>query len=108
MTKTAILGLSRGLAKLMAGTSVTVNAVLPGPTLSNGVVKVLEEQKQPGQSIEDAGNAFVRATRPTSILQRTTGVEEIANLVAYVASPLSSATTGAALRAEGGIVETIA
>ena len=107
VTKTAILGLSRGLAKLMAGTNVTVNAVLPGPTLSEGVKNVLETMKPAEESIEDAGNDYVRNTRPTSILKRTTGVEEIANLITYVASPLSSATTGAALRAEGGIVESI-
>ncbi len=108
VTKTAILGLSRALAKRMAGGNVTVNTVLPGPTLSEGVAKMLQGMSDGDEPVEQAATDFVRTQRPSSILQRMTTPEEIANLVAYVASPLSSATTGAALRADGGVVDTIA
>lgn len=109
VTKTAILGLSRGLAKRMAGTSVTVNAVLPGPTLSEGVANMLKgEAEKSGKPLEEVAAAFVRSARPSSIIRRVATVEEVANLVAFVASPLSSATTGAALRVDGGVVDTIA
>jgi NAD(P)-dependent dehydrogenase (short-subunit alcohol dehydrogenase family) len=108
-TKSANLSVSRGLAKRLAGTGVTVNAVLPGPTLSEGVQAMLRETaEKAGQSIEEAAIAFVKAERPSSILQRPTTPEEIANIVVYVASPQASATTGAALRADGGVVDTIA
>ncbi len=107
-TKTANLSVSRGLAKRVAGTGVTVNAVLPGPTLSDGLVTMLEKQPRPaGQSIEDAAAAFVCAHRASSIIRRAATVEEVANLVVYTASPLASATTGAALRVDGGVIETI-
>ncbi len=109
VTKTADLALSRGLAKRVAGTGVTVNAVLPGPTLSEGVEAMLKAAADAaGQSIEEAAAAFVRAHRPSSIIQRAATVEEVANLVVYVASPQASATTGAALRVDGGVVDTIA
>lgn len=108
ITKTAQLALARGLAKRAAGTGVTVNSVLPGPTLSDGVVSMIEGSiSGTDQKVKDAADAFVRANRPSSIIQRTATVEEVANMIAYVASPLSSATTGAALRVEGGIVDTI-
>jgi NAD(P)-dependent dehydrogenase (short-subunit alcohol dehydrogenase family) len=108
-TKSANLSVSRGLAKRLAGTGVTVNAVLPGPTLSEGVQAMLRETaEKAGQSIEEAAIAFVKAERPSSILQRPTTPEEVANMVVYVASPQASATTGAALRADGGVVDTIA
>jgi NAD(P)-dependent dehydrogenase (short-subunit alcohol dehydrogenase family) len=109
MTKTAQLAVSRGLAKLTRGTAVTVNSVLPGPTMSDGVETMLKEvARQSGQSVEEAGANFVREHRPSSLLQRFASVEEIANMVLYVASKEASATNGAALRAEGGIVNTIA
>jgi NAD(P)-dependent dehydrogenase (short-subunit alcohol dehydrogenase family) len=108
-TKTANLSVSRGLAKRLAGTGVTVNAVLPGPTLSEGVQAMLQETAgKAGQSIEEAAIAFIRSERPSSILQRPTTPEEVANMVVYVASPQASATTGAALRVDGGVVDSIA
>ena len=107
VTKTALLGISRGLAKLAAGTGVTVNAVLPGPTLSEGAAEMLLASAPAGQTLEEAGIAFVKAHRPSSIIQRAATLEEVANMVVYVASPLSSATTGAALRVEGGIIDSL-
>jgi NAD(P)-dependent dehydrogenase (short-subunit alcohol dehydrogenase family) len=109
MTKTAQLALSRGLAELTAGTAVTVNSVLPGPTMSEGVETfVADLARQNGQSVEQAAAQFVKQHRPTSLLQRFARVEEIANMVVYVSSKEASATNGAALRAEGGIIQTIA
>ena len=109
MTKTAQLAVSRGLAEMTRGTSVTVNSVLPGPTMSEGVETFVKDiAKQSGQSVEEAGANFVKQFRPTSLLQRFEKVEEIANMVVYVCSKQASATNGAALRAEGGIVQTIA
>jgi NAD(P)-dependent dehydrogenase (short-subunit alcohol dehydrogenase family) len=109
MTKTAQLAVSRGLAEMTRRTAVTVNSVLPGPTMSEGVEAFVKDlAKQNGQSVEEAASQFVRQFRPTSLLQRFASVEEIANLVVYVASKEASATNGAALRAEGGIVQTIA
>ncbi len=109
MTKTAQLAVSRGLAEMTRGTAVTVNAVLPGPTMSEGVETFVKDlAKKNGQSVEAAASQFIRQFRPTSLLQRFASVEEIANMVVYVASKEASATNGAALRAEGGIVQTIA
>jgi NAD(P)-dependent dehydrogenase (short-subunit alcohol dehydrogenase family) len=85
VTKTANLALARGLAKRAAGTGVTVNAVLPGPTLSEGVEAMLKDAaERAGQSIEQAAAAFVKEHRPSSIIQRAATVEEVANLVVYV------------------------
>jgi NAD(P)-dependent dehydrogenase (short-subunit alcohol dehydrogenase family) len=109
VTKTAQLALSRGLAEMTRGTAVTVNSVLPGPTMSEGVETFVKGlAKQNGQSVEEAASQFVKQFRPTSLLQRFASVEEIANMVVYVSSKEASATNGAALRAEGGIVQTIA
>ncbi|KJC46334.1 oxidoreductase [Bradyrhizobium sp. LTSP885] len=109
MTKTAQLAIARGLAQLTRGTAVTVNSVLPGPTMSEGVETFVKDlARQNGQSVEEAAANFVKQHRPTSLLQRFASTEEIANLVVYVCSKEASATNGAALRAEGGIVNTIA
>lgn len=108
-TKTAQLAISRGLAKLTRGTGVTVNSVLPGPTMSEGVEGFVKDlAKQNGQSADEAASQFVKQHRPSSLLQRFASTDEIANLVVYVSSKEASATNGAALRAEGGIVDTIA
>ena len=108
MTKTAQLAVSRGLAEMTRGTAVTVNSVLPGPTMSEGVEGFVKElAKQNGQSVEEAASRFVKQFRPTSLLERFTSVEEIANMVIYVASKEASATNGAALRAEGGTINSI-
>jgi NAD(P)-dependent dehydrogenase (short-subunit alcohol dehydrogenase family) len=109
VTKTAQLALSRGMAEMTRGTAVTVNSVLPGPTMSEGVETFVKDiAKQNGQSVEEAASQFVKQFRPTSLLQRFASVDEIANMVVYVSSKEASATNGAALRAEGGIVQTIA
>jgi NAD(P)-dependent dehydrogenase (short-subunit alcohol dehydrogenase family) len=109
MTKTAQLAIARGLAQLTSGTAVTVNSVLPGPTMSEGVETFVKDlARQNGQSVEEAAANFVKQHRPTSLLQRLASVDEIANMVVYVASKQASATNGAALRAEGGILNTIA
>jgi NAD(P)-dependent dehydrogenase (short-subunit alcohol dehydrogenase family) len=109
LTKTAVLAVSRGLAKRAAGSGVTVNAVLPGPTLSEGMKKMLKEKAdQTDQSIEQAAVEFVKANRPSSIIQRAATPEEVANMVVYIVSHQASATTGAALRVDGGVIETIA
>ena len=109
VTKTAQLAVSRGLAEMTRGTAVTVNSVLPGPTMSEGVETFVKDlAKQSGQSVEEAASQFVRQFRPTSLLQRFASVEEIANMVVYVSSPEAAVTNGAALRAEGGIIQTIA
>ncbi|RZL59441.1 MAG: SDR family oxidoreductase, partial [Variovorax sp.] len=109
MSKTAQLAISRGLAELTKGTAVTVNSVLPGPTMSEGVETFVKDlAKSKGESIDEAATNFVKQNRPTSLIQRFASVEEIANMVVFVSSKEASVTNGAALRAEGGIVQTIA
>lgn len=109
LTKTAQLALSRGLAELTAGTGVTVNAVLPGPTRSEGVEVFLRGMaKRDGTDVETMARNFVKQHRPTSLLQRFATIEEVANMVLYAASPQASATNGAALRVDGGVVRAIA
>jgi NAD(P)-dependent dehydrogenase (short-subunit alcohol dehydrogenase family) len=108
MTKTAQLAVSRGLAELSKGTGVTVNAILPGPTKSKGVGTFIEDLAKAGSISTDEVEAdFFKNLRPTSLLQRFASVEEIANIVTYYVSPLASATNGAAIRAEGGLVRSI-
>ncbi len=107
VSKTADVSLARGLAKRMAGTGVTVNSILPGPTLSEGVAEMLKAEVRAGKTLEQAGVDFIKANRPTSIIGRPASVEEVANMAVYIASPLASATTGAALRVDGGVVDFI-
>jgi NAD(P)-dependent dehydrogenase (short-subunit alcohol dehydrogenase family) len=108
MTKTAQLAISRGLAKLTKGTTVTVNSILPGPTYSDGVQDMLDDMSdQDSHDKEKMETQFFNEQRPSSLLQRFEKPEEIAHFVTFIASPLSSATNGASLRAEGGIVDTI-
>ncbi len=108
VTKAMYLALSRGLAETTLGTGVTVNAVLPGPTWSEGVGRFIAELSQDkGITPEEVEKEFFRSVRPTSLLQRFAGAEEVAYLVTCLASPLSSATNGAALRVDGGVVRSI-
>ena len=108
VTKAANLAVSHGLAKRLAGTGVTVNAILPGPTFTDGLKEMLADAAaQSGRSAREQADEFVKTSRPSSIIQRAADVEEVANLAVYLASPLSSATTGAALRVDGGVVDTL-
>ncbi|RFU49109.1 SDR family NAD(P)-dependent oxidoreductase [Paraburkholderia sp. DHOC27] len=107
-SKTSQISIARGVAKFAAGTGVTVNSVLPGPTLSDGIRDMLKESAAAaGKSIEQTLDDFVLATRGSSILRRATSTEEVANMVVYACSKQASATTGAALRVDGGVVESI-
>ena len=106
MTKAAQVAISRGLAEMTANTAVTVNSVLAGPTRSKGVKDFLQGMaEQKNVSVAEVESEFFAEDRPTSIIQRFAEPQEVANMVAYVASPLSSATNGAALRVEGGVVK---
>jgi NAD(P)-dependent dehydrogenase (short-subunit alcohol dehydrogenase family) len=108
VTKTAQLALSRGLAETVGGTGVTVNVVLPGPTRSEGVGVFVEGlARAKGVSAEQVEREFFREMRASSLLQRFESPEEIAPLVVFLASPLSSAITGSALRADGGVIRSI-
>ncbi|NYT83327.1 SDR family oxidoreductase [Alcaligenaceae bacterium] len=109
VSKAALQGLSRGLAKVLAGTGVTVNTILPGPTRSEGAVKMMADlAAERGVSSSEMEAIFLQENRPSTLLRRFASPEEVANLCVYAASPQASATTGAALRVEGGIVESIA
>jgi NAD(P)-dependent dehydrogenase (short-subunit alcohol dehydrogenase family) len=108
VSKTAQLSLARGLAKVVAGSGVTVNSVLPGPTLSDGFAAMMEDEvKRTGKPLEELAKEFVMAQRPSSVIQRAATVEEVANMVVYVCSKQASATSGAALRVDGGVVDDI-
>ena len=108
MTKTAQLAVSRGLAETTAGTGVTVNSVLPGPTRSEGVEKFVEDMAREGKTDAATVEAdFFKTVRPSSLLKRFATSEEVAAMVTYVASPVSAATNGAALRVDGGVVRSI-
>src|ERR1700736_6481349 len=107
MTKSAQIAVARGLAEATAGTGITVNSVLPGPTRSRGVGDfVADWAAKSGQSAESVESEFFKTARPTSLLQRFATPEEVAAMVTYVASPVSAATNGAALRVDGGTVKT--
>lgn len=107
MTKTAQLAVARGLAELSAGTQVTVNSVLPGPTRSEGVEEFVGKLSG-GQPFEDFEKEFFEKVRPTSLIKRFETVDEIAHVVAFVCSPLASGINGSSLRVEGGLVKAIA
>ncbi|HLY58505.1 MAG TPA: SDR family oxidoreductase [Stellaceae bacterium] len=106
MTKTAQLAVARGLAEATAGTGITVNSVLPGPTRSRGVDDFVDAlATSEGKTFAQFEAEFFEKVRPTSLIKRFATTEEVATLVAYVASPLASATTGAALRVDGGVIK---
>ena len=106
MTKTAQIAVARGLAESVAGTGITVNSILPGPTKSRGVVEFVGTlAKAEGKTTEEVEAEFFEKVRPTSLIKRFATPEEVASLVTYIASPLASATTGAALRVDGGVVK---
>ncbi|MFD7919347.1 SDR family NAD(P)-dependent oxidoreductase [Streptomyces sp. NPDC059740] len=107
VSKTALLAVSRGFAKEAAGTGVTVNSVIAGPTHTPGVESFVREMVGGELPWEEAQRAFMREHRPQSLLQRLIEPEEIAHLVVYLSSPQASATTGAALRVDGGYVDSI-
>src|ERR1035438_6029572 len=109
MTKTAQLAISRGLAETTAGTGVTVNPALPGPTASEGVSEFVQQlAKGQGTDVASVEREFFRTARPTSLIQRFATADEVAVLVAFVCSPLAAAINGAALRVDGGVVRSIA
>ena len=108
MTKTAQLAIARGVAETTVGTGVTVNSVLPGPTESEGVATFVSDlARQQGMDRGQFEEEFFKTARPTSLLKRFATVDEVANMIVYVCSPLSSATNGAALRVDGGVVRAI-
>jgi NAD(P)-dependent dehydrogenase (short-subunit alcohol dehydrogenase family) len=107
VTKTALLGVSRGFAKAVAGSGVTVNAVIAGPTHTEGVESFVRELVGDELPWDEAAVRFVKEYRPTSLIQRLIEPVEIANLCAYLASDLASATTGGAIRVDGGFVDNI-
>jgi len=105
MTKTAQIAVARGLAEAVAGTGITVNSVLPGPTKSRGVIDFVAALTADGRSFDAFEQEFFAKIRPTSLLKRFATPDEVASLVTYIASPLASATTGAALRVDGGVIK---
>ncbi|MBJ8348047.1 SDR family NAD(P)-dependent oxidoreductase [Antrihabitans sp. YC2-6] len=107
VSKTALLGVSRGFAKAAAGTGVTVNSVIAGPTHTGGVEDFVYELVDKSLEWDAAQREFMRVHRPQSLLQRLIEPEEIANMVVYLASKFASATTGGALRVDGGYVDSI-
>ena len=109
MTKTAQLAVARGIAETTAGTGITVNSVLVGPTRSEGVQAFLAQMaQQRGVDLDTIERDFFQMMRPTSLLRRFATVDEVANMIVYLCSPLASATTGAAVRVDGGVVRAVA
>ncbi len=108
MTKTAQLAVSRGLAELTKGTKVTVNSILPGPTKSKGVSGFIEDlAKADNISVDEVEADFFKNMRPTSLIERFASVDEIANTIVYYSSELASATNGASIRVDGGLIRSI-
>jgi NAD(P)-dependent dehydrogenase (short-subunit alcohol dehydrogenase family) len=108
LTKTAQVALARGMAETTVGTGVSVNSVLLGPTRSEGVVTFVERvAREQGVTLEEMERRFFETMRPSSLLKRFTMPDEVASLVVYLCSPVSSATNGAALRADGGVVRSL-
>lgn len=106
MTKAAQIAIARGLAEDVAGTGITVNSVLPGPTRSRGVETFVNDlASKEGQTMEAFEQAFFENVRPTSLIKRFATTEEVASIVCYLSSPLASATTGAAVRVDGGVIK---
>jgi NAD(P)-dependent dehydrogenase (short-subunit alcohol dehydrogenase family) len=106
MTKTAQIAIARGLAESVVGTGITVNSILPGPTRSEGVETFVAQMGGGGDSAAFEAE-FFKSVRPSSLLKRFATVEEVASTIAYLCSPMASATTGAAVRADGGVVRAI-
>ncbi len=108
MTKSAQIAIARGMAETTAGTGVTVNSVLPGPTKSEGVGTFVDQMaKEQGKTPEQMEEMFFSEVRPTSLLRRFATTEEVAHMVVYLSSPLASATNGAAVRVDGGVVRSM-
>jgi NAD(P)-dependent dehydrogenase (short-subunit alcohol dehydrogenase family) len=108
MTKTAQLAVARGLAETVAGTGITVNSVLPGPTRSEGVGEFVERMAESrGVDWKTMEREFFATARPSSLLRRFATTDEVACMIVYLCSPLASATTGAAIRVDGGVVRAI-
>ena len=109
VSKAAVQGIARGLAKVLAGSGVTVNSILPGPTRTEGGIEMMRGlAEERGVSVEEMEALFLRENRPSNLLGRFADPDEVAAMSVYVASPQASATTGAALRVDGGTVESIA
>jgi NAD(P)-dependent dehydrogenase (short-subunit alcohol dehydrogenase family) len=108
VTKTAQVAVARGIAESVAGTNITVNSVLAGPTRSEGVERFLEQMSaQHGIDPATFEKEFFKSVRPSSLLKRFATTDEVANMVTYLASPLASATNGAAARVDGGVVRAV-
>lgn len=108
-TKAAVQGVARGLAKVLAGSGVTVNSILPGPTRTDGSVEMMRKlAEERGVSVREMEALFLKENRPSNLLGRFADPDEVAAMSVYVAAPQASATTGAALRVDGGTVESIA
>ena len=106
MTKTAQIAVARGIAEIVAGTGITVNSVLPGPTRSRGVGDFVDSlAREQGKSAAEFEKEFFEHVRPTSLIKRFASTQEVAAMVAYLCSPLASATTGAAVRVDGGAIK---
>jgi len=108
MTKTAQVAVARGISETVAGTGITVNSVLAGPTRSEGVETFISQMgAQKGSDSASFEKEFFKNIRPSSLLQRFASTDEVANMIVYLSSPLASATNGAAVRADGGVVRAI-